>query len=143
MVDSRKPSPTLDVFGASVTKWSGDVQSRWETLEAHVPVALNPGLSGLPLWGSDIGGFYGTPELTGELFVRWFQFAAFCPLFRSHGRHWHLHTPWGGECGECGPPKTATFTPDPAVFHTPMAAPICRKYLELRSRLMPYTYSAA
>jgi alpha-glucosidase (family GH31 glycosyl hydrolase) len=122
--------------------WSGDVFSLWETLRDHVPVAINCGLSGMPYWGTDIGGFYGTPEFTGELFVRWFQFAAFCPLFRSHGRNWHLHLPWGWDGGDGGPPETQGFQPDPAELHNAAVEPICRKYLELRYRLLPYTYSA-
>ena len=60
--------------------WSGDVYSTWETLKTHVPVAVNTGLSGIPFWGTDIGGFVPTPEYTGELHVRWFQFGTFCPL---------------------------------------------------------------
>ena len=39
------------------------------------------------------------PNTTGELYVRWFQFAAFCPLFRSHGRIWTLRLPWGWNMG--------------------------------------------
>src|SRR3954447_18818302 len=73
--------------------WSGDIQSTWETLKTHVPVAVNTGISGIPYWGTDIGGFVPTQEYTGELFARWFQFAAFNPLFRSHGRDWRLHLP--------------------------------------------------
>src|SRR5215472_17436893 len=75
--------------------WSGDVYSTWETLRTHVAVAINTGLSGVPYWGTDIGGFVPTHEYTGELHVRWFQFGAFCPLFRAHGRTWHLRLPWG------------------------------------------------
>ena len=37
--------------------WSGDVYTTWETLKTHVPVAVNTGLSGIPFWGTDIGGF--------------------------------------------------------------------------------------
>ena len=48
--------------------------------KTHVPVAINTGLSGIPFWGTDIGGFVPTAEYTGELHVRWFQFGAFCPL---------------------------------------------------------------
>lgn len=136
----RNASAGIQRYGGYI--WSGDIQSRWETLKSHVPVAINTGLSGLPLWGTDIGGFYGTAEFTGELFVRWFQFAAFCPLFRSHGRNWHLHTPWGWDGGDGGPPETASFTADPAELHNPAVEPICRQYLELRSRLMPYAYTA-
>jgi alpha-glucosidase/alpha-D-xyloside xylohydrolase len=67
--------------------WSGDVYSTWETLRTHVPIAVNTGLTGIPYWGTDIGGFVPTKEFTAELYVRWFQFGAFCPLFRSHGRN--------------------------------------------------------
>ncbi|HYW44699.1 MAG TPA: TIM-barrel domain-containing protein [Bryobacteraceae bacterium] len=121
--------------------WSGDVNSEWETLRAHVPVGINTGLTGIPFWGTDIGGFIPTKELTGELYVRWFQFGAFCPLFRSHGRTWKLRLPWGWNTGDPGPVET-NFTPDPAALHDARVEPICRKYLELRYRLLPYLYSA-
>jgi alpha-glucosidase (family GH31 glycosyl hydrolase) len=121
--------------------WSGDVQDRWETLKNHVPSGINSGLSGIPYWGFDIGGFIPTPEFTGELFVRWFQFGAFCPLFRSHGRNWHLHLPWGWNTGDPGPQETANYTTDPKELHNPDVEPICRKYLELRYRMLPYVYS--
>ena len=65
--------------------------------------AINTALSGIPFWGTDIGGFVPTKELTGELYVRWFQFAAFCPLFRSHGRTWKLRLPWGWNTGSLEP----------------------------------------
>jgi alpha-glucosidase/alpha-D-xyloside xylohydrolase len=120
--------------------WSGDVQSRWATLAAHVPVGLNCSLSVTPFWGTDIGGFVPTPELTGELFVRWFQFGTFNPLFRSHGRDWHLHLPWGWNTGEPGPLEPRDVT-DPAELHNADVEPICRKYLELRYRMLPYNYS--
>src|SRR5205814_9171287 len=63
-------------------------------------------------------------------------------LFRSHGRDWRLHLPWGWNTGEIGIPETANFHPDPAELRDPAIEPICRKYLELRYRLMPYLYSA-
>jgi alpha-glucosidase/alpha-D-xyloside xylohydrolase len=122
--------------------WSGDVQDRWETLKNHVPSGINSGLSGIPYWGFDIGGFIPTPEFTGELFVRWFQFGAFCPLFRSHGRNWHLHLPWGWNTGDPGPQETANYTTDPKELHNADVEPICKKYLELRYRMLPYIYSA-
>ncbi len=122
--------------------WSGDVQSTWETLKTHVPVAINTSLSGIPYWGTDIGGFIPTQEYTGELFVRWFQFAAFTPLFRSHGRDWRLHLPWGWTVGEIGYPETPSYHPDPNELHNPAVEPICKKYLELRYRMTPYLYSA-
>ena len=122
--------------------WSGDVLSKWETLKTHVAVGINAGLSGMPYWGTDIGGFIPTEEFTGELFARWFQFAAFNPLFRSHGRDWRLHRPWGWTKGEIGYPETPGYHPDPEELDNPAIEPICRKYLEFRYQLMPYLYSA-
>jgi alpha-glucosidase (family GH31 glycosyl hydrolase) len=133
--------------------WSGDVYSTWETLETHVPVAVNTGLSGIPFWGTDIGGFVPTPEYTGELHVRWFQFGTFCPSFRAHGRTWHLRLPWGWNTGSLGPEELrltsgGTYTggaghPDPGELRNAQVEPIVRKYLELRYRLLPYTYTIA
>lgn len=123
--------------------WSGDVLSKWETLKTHVSVGINAGLSGIPFWGTDTGGFIPTQEYTGELFARWFQFAAFCPLFRSHGRDWKLHLPWGWNTGEIGYPETPSYHPSPEEIRNPAIEPICKTYLELRYRLMPYIYSAA
>jgi hypothetical protein len=127
--------------------WSGDVYSTWETLKTHVPVAVNTGLTGIPYWGTDIGGFVPTKEYTGELHVRWFQFGAFCPSFRSHGRTWHLRLPWGWNTGELGHNEIANYTggaanPDLSELRNPEVEPICRQYMELRYRLMPYLYSA-
>ena len=122
--------------------WSGDVNSQWETLRNHIPVAVNTGLSGIPYWGTDIGGFVPTQELTAELFVRWFQFGSFCTLFRSHGRTWKLRLPWGWNTGDPGPLETPNYQPDPAELHNPQVETICRKYLNLRYRLLPYLYSA-
>jgi alpha-glucosidase/alpha-D-xyloside xylohydrolase len=126
--------------------WSGDVYSTWETLRTHVPVAINTGLTGIPYWGTDIGGFVPTKELTGELYVRWFQFGSFCTLFRSHGRTWKLRLPWGWDTGELGPNEISRYeeaqNPDPSELHNSQVEPICRKYLELRYRLLPYLYSA-
>jgi alpha-glucosidase (family GH31 glycosyl hydrolase) len=126
--------------------WSGDVYSTWETLRNHIPIAVNTGLTGIPYWGTDIGGFLPTKEFTGELYVRWFQFAAFCPLFRSHGRTWKLRLPWGWNTGDPGPVEVTNYngaaTPDPNELHNAQVEPICRKYLELRYRMLPYLYSA-
>jgi alpha-glucosidase/alpha-D-xyloside xylohydrolase len=125
-------------FGAWI--WSGDVQSRWVTLKNHVPVGVNFSMSVSPWWGTDIGGFTSSDEYTGELYVRWFQFAAFTPLFRSHGRNWHLHTPFGWNKREVGPVESQP-PPGEAELHNAAVEPICRKFLELRYRLLPYNYT--
>ena len=126
--------------------WSGDVYSTWETLRVQVANGINTGLSGIPYWGTDIGGFVPTPEFTAELYVRWFQFGAFCPLFRCHGRAWKLRLPWGWDTGDPGPTEISHYEgaaiPDSSQLHNAKVEPICRKYLELRYRLLPYLYSA-
>ncbi len=136
----RNASPGIQRFGGTI--WSGDTRSRWATLAAHVPVAISSGLSGFPYWGSDIGGFIPTDEYTGELHVRWFQFGAFCPSFRAHGRNWHLRLPWGWNGGDGGPLETGSWRPAPAELNNPEVEPILRRYLELRYRLLPYSYTA-
>ncbi len=122
--------------------WSGDIRSSWKTLAAQVAVGLNSSLSVSPFWGTDIGGFFPSAdqEYTGELYVRWFQFAAFCPLFRSHGRTWHLHLPWGWNTGTTGPVESKPV-PDPSELHNAAVEPICRRYDDLRYQLMSYTYT--
>jgi alpha-D-xyloside xylohydrolase len=73
-------------YGVAV--WSGDIDSTFEALQTQVRSGLNMSLSGIPWWTTDIGGFYGgvpaSPTFR-ELIVRWFQYSAFCPLFRLHG----------------------------------------------------------
>jgi alpha-glucosidase (family GH31 glycosyl hydrolase) len=140
----RNGYPGMQRYAAFL--WSGDVSSTWETLKTHIPIAINSGLSGMPYWGTDIGGFVPTRELTAELYTRWFQFGALCPLFRSHGRTWKLRLPWGWNMGNPGPVEVSGYTqgatPDESQLHDARVEPICRKYLELRYRLLPYLYSA-
>jgi alpha-glucosidase/alpha-D-xyloside xylohydrolase len=127
--------------------WSGDTDSTWKTLETQIMEGINAGLNGVPHWGTDIGGFVPTSEFTAELFVRWFQFGAFCPSFRCHGRTWQLRRPWGWNTGSYGPsemgPNAASFLPHVEDLHNEAVEPICRKFLETRYRLLPYLYSAA
>jgi alpha-glucosidase/alpha-D-xyloside xylohydrolase len=142
----RNGAPGMQRYGAFL--WSGDVYSTWETLRTHVPVAVNTGLSGIPFWGTDIGGFVPTPEYTGELHVRWFQFGTFCPSFRAHGRTWHLRLPWGWNTGSVGISEVRNYTggagdPDVSELRNPQVEPIVKKYLELRYRMLPYTYTTA
>jgi alpha-glucosidase/alpha-D-xyloside xylohydrolase len=134
--------------------WSGDTDSAWKTLEAQIAVGINYGLSIGPYWGSDIGGFYPNADLTGEMYARWFQFAAFCGSFRSHGRTWWTRLPWGWGLPELGPLETNnsnTVTTDAdrrrlineSELNNPAIEPVAKKYSELRYQLMPYTYTLA
>jgi len=104
-----------------VALWSGDVDMTFAALRKQVTVGLNTGLAGFPLWGSDIGGFGFGGKCSPELYARWFQFGAFCPLCRPHGDQAELREPW-----QFGPQIEA----------------ICLKYLRLRYRMLPYTYTA-
>jgi alpha-D-xyloside xylohydrolase len=113
-------------YGAAV--WSGDIPSTFPALRAQVKAGLNIGLSGIPWWSSDIGGFRGgDPESAyfRELIVRWFQFGAFCPIFRNHGHRVPNKDDFNG-----GPNEVWSFG-EPAYQ-------IIRNYMALRERLRPY-----
>ena len=68
--------------------WSGDIRGSWSVFAKQIPAGINFTLSGIPYWNTDTGGFFGgnppDPKYA-ELFTRWFQFSAFCPMFRVHG----------------------------------------------------------
>lgn len=122
--------------------WSGDPHSSWRTLEAQIASGINTSLSITPFWGSDIGGFIPTEELTGELYARWFQFGAFCPSFRAHGRNWWLRLPWGWGQNDMGPVEN-NVRPPASELNNPIIEKICRKYSELRYQLLSYNYTLA
>jgi len=110
----------------AVTTWSGDVDPNWETFRRQIPAGLNYSLSGLPYWTTDIGGFVAAnPDDPAyrELFVRWFEFGTFCPIFRVHG----TRTTNQNELWSYGPDAQKTLV----------------AYDNLRYRLMPYIYSLA
>ena len=71
-------------YGALV--WSGDIASSFESMRNQLAAGLNMGLAGIPWWTTDIGGFHGgNPDDPAfrELFVRWFEWGAFCPVMRT------------------------------------------------------------
>ena len=99
--------------------WMGDNDSWWEHLELAMPQLMNMGLSGVPFVGTDIGGFSG--NASGELFARWMQFGVLAPFCRAHSEILtERHEPW--------------------VFG-PRVEAICREFLRLRYRLLPYLYT--
>ncbi len=106
--------------------WSGDLFGTWTAFKRQVPAGLNYSLTGLPYWTTDIGGFvWGNPDDPAyrELFVRWFEYGAFCPVFRVHGTR---------------------ASGDNAIWsYGTQAQSILTKYDVLRYRLLPYIYSAA
>ena len=113
---------------------------------AHVPIAINTGLTGIPFWGTDIGRLRADAGADRRAATcAGFSSAPSARSFRSHGRTWKLRLPWGWNTGELGPDEIRTYgdaaNPDPAELHNAAVEPICRKYLELRYRLLPYLYS--
>lgn len=113
-------------YGAAV--WSGDVASSFEALQAQVRAGMNIGLSGIPWWTHDIGGFHdGDPADPAfrELLVRWFQFGVFTPIMRLHGWRAPIDTTFSG-----GPNEVWSFGEE--------AYGILRCCLLLRERLRPY-----
>jgi alpha-glucosidase/alpha-D-xyloside xylohydrolase len=136
----RNGYPGIAQWGGWV--WSGDTESSWKSLEAQVAVGINYSLSIAPFWGSDIGGFYPNEELTGELYLRWHQFASFCASFRSHGRAWWTRLPWGWGLSEMGPLEGNRY-PLKSELNNPSIEPIAKKYNELRYQLMTYNYTLA
>jgi alpha-glucosidase len=100
--------------------WTGDNISTWNHLRMSTPLMLNLGMSGYAMVGTDIGGFAGSP--TPELLTRWLELGAFNPIYRGH-------TAFG------------TGDQEPWV-HGPEYEAIRKRYIELRYRLLPYTYTA-
>lgn len=73
-------------YGALV--WSGDIFSSYEDFRKQICAGLHMGLSGIPWWTTDIGGFHGgnvNDTKFQNLLIRWFQFGTFCPGMRLHG----------------------------------------------------------
>lgn len=128
-------------FGACL--WSGDVFTTWDDFRIQVSQGINTCVSGYPYWTTDIGGYRRCPKVTPlqkvtasnptevpewshpvnrELFTRWFQFGAFCPVFRIHG-----------------PGNRALYSDS----WDQKTKQILLDYDNLRYRLMPYIYSLA
>ncbi len=101
--------------------WTGDNSSWWEHLELSVPQLLSMGICGVAHCGADIGGF--SEHADAELFVRWFQLGMFYPFARNHSA--------------CN-----TRRQEPWCFGEEVES-ICRKFLWIRYRLLPYIYTLA
>ena len=121
--------------------WSADIPSTFASLRAQVTGGLNIGLSGIPWWTSDIGGFYGgdieDPSFH-ELLVRWFQFAVFCPIMRLHGvrRHAAAKVKPGDPIGKADP-NHPTVANEVWSFGASVYE-ILADQIRLRERLRPY-----
>ena len=110
----------------AAASWSGDITADWITLRRQIPAGLSFGMSGMPYWTTDIGGFFRPKEqytstAYHELLIRWFQYGAFCPIFRVHG-----------------------YVSNAEIWnYGQQVENILTQYDELRYHLMPYIYSTA
>ncbi len=108
------------------TVWSGDVYSTWWALRRQVAAGLNFALSGYPYWTTDIGGYHqpypgaANQPAYQELYARWFEYGAFCPIFRTHGHRDHNE-----------------------IWTYDRVMPELVAFDRLRYRLLPYIYSLA
>jgi alpha-glucosidase (family GH31 glycosyl hydrolase) len=73
-------------------QFSGDTYSDWATMREQVDYTARSGSLGVAYWSHDIGGFLGK-EIDEELFLRWVQFGALSPVFRTHSDH-GVREPW-------------------------------------------------
>ena len=110
--------------------WSGDVRSTFESLRTQVRAGLNIAMSGIPWWTTDIGGFFDGDihsDAFRELLIRWFEYGAFCPLFRLHGFRSPIDESdmFNGADNEVWSFGEETYA-------------ILRDYMFLRERLRPY-----
>ncbi|CRK23602.1 hypothetical protein BN1723_013051, partial [Verticillium longisporum] len=123
-------------YGALV--WSGDIGSSWISLRNQVAAGLHMGVAGLPWWTTDIGGFHGgdpTDPKFRELFVRWFQWGAFCPVMRLHG----FREPMQPQHGTTGGAACLSGAPNEVWSYGEEVYEICKKYMFLRETLREYT----
>ena len=135
---SRSGCPDSGSLGAIL--WSGDISARWDVLESQVTEAVRVSCSGIPWWTLDIGAFFvghkepwfwrgnypdGVKDPSyRELYIRWFQFGAMLPVFRSHGTD-TPREPWA-----FGAEDSPEYT-------------CLKETIALRYRLLPYLYATA
>ncbi len=98
--------------------WGGDSSANFDNMIPQIEGGLSFGLSGFQFWSQDIGGFLGEPS--GNLLIRWMQFGMFLSHTRIHGT---------------GDREIYKFDPE--------TLRICRDYIRLRYRLLPYIYGSA
>lgn len=118
-------------YGAG--SWSGDIRASFDVFKKQIPAGLNFSICGIPYWNTDIGAWhpYGNVYNTAhkdpayqQLYVRWFQFATFNPMMRSHGTGSPREIYQFGERGY-------------------WAFDVQEQYIKLRYSLLPYLYSTA
>lgn len=96
-------------------QFSGDTHSNFENLKKQIYFTAYSGGIGAYYWSHDIGGFH-EGQIDEEVYIRWVQFGAFSPVFRTHSNH--------------GIREPFNFSDN--------AINIYKKYIYLRYKLIPY-----
>ncbi len=122
-VPTRSAFPGIHQFGTF--SFAGAIPGCWSSLQNQVIAGQNITLAGQPYWSTNIGGINEdncNKEPYIELLTRWYQFAAFNPIFQvsEKGRE-----PW------------TISKPGEVYFEAIVDA------IKLRYRLLPYIYSVA
>ncbi len=110
--------------------WGGDNEASFSPdngLPTVVTAGISAGLSGMPLWGADIGGYLGQPDTPNPLLLqRWTEYAAFTPMMEVMSSK--NITPWTFDKNSpSGTPALDTY----------------KKFAILHMSLFPYRYAAA
>lgn len=125
-------------YGALV--WSGDIKSNFEDFRKQICAGIHMGISGIPWWTTDIGGFNGGQAENvefRELLVRWFQYGTFCPVMRIHGER----LPFKTVLRENGEVMMGTGSENEVWSFGEEVYEILTVYLRLREALRPYIRS--
>jgi alpha-D-xyloside xylohydrolase len=118
--------------------WGGDNEASFSPLNGLptvVTAGLGAGLSGMPLWTSDLGGYLATADTpNARLLERWTEYAAFSPIMEVMSSK--NIGPWDFDAN-----SKSGGSNGPAGSHE--ALDIYRKYAVLHMSLFPYRYAAA
>ena len=123
-------------YGALV--WSGDIYSTFEDLRKQICAGIQMGMSGMPWWNSDIGGFHNGDSASDafkELLVRWFQFGTFCPVMRLHG----CRLPYTPIVNAAGEEREQTGADNEIWSYGPEVEKILTHYIRIREAMKDYT----
>lgn len=111
--------------------WAGDENSTWNAFKSSIQAGLSAGLSGVSIWGWDIGGFSGDIP-TVELYLRSTAFACFCPIMQYHS-----------EFNPCTENRDRSPWNISERHNDPRALEVYRRYAKLRMRLLDYLQGEA
>lgn len=119
--------------------WAGDQLSTWGEFQAQLTAGLSAGLSGIPFWSFDIGGFAGGFP-SSELYLRSVAMGAFSPVMQWHseprsGQFYHTERKrWNNDRS---PWNLASLYNDAEIIR------VYRLFANLRMNLLPYIYQEA